>query len=122
MKNYVQLNEKELKKHGWKKERNLWSHKLKSKILELKDEESPSRGFIKAKLMYQLDCDYKNEWWLMLLSSGKFLKVIGEVKLKDCNIEDVYNAAEPDVETYNKQVERLAKLKFIPRKFSKLKL
>lgn len=111
----MQPDEKMLLKYGWKKEQDgIWIHKLNSKIIELKDEENPSKGTRKVNLEYHLECDYKNVWWLILVSKSKINKSIGDVKFKDCISTYVYEAHEPKVEGYNMYVESLSKLKFIP--------
>lgn len=118
----VQPDEKMLLKYGWKKEQDgIWIHKLNSKIVELKDEENPSKGTRKVNLEYHLECDYKNVWWLILVSKSKINKSIGDVKFENCVSDYVYEAHEPNTEEYNEQVESLASLKFIARKFSKLR-
>lgn len=113
----VQPDEKMLLKYGWKKEQDgIWIHKLNSKIVELKDEENPSKGTRKVNLEYHLECDYKNIWWLILVSKSKISKSIGDVKFKNCIDKNyVYEAHEPNgIEAYNMCIESLSKLKFIP--------
>lgn len=111
----VQPDEKMLLKYGWKKENGFWIHKLNSKIIELKDEENPYKGTRKVSLEYHLECDYKNVWWLILVSKSKINKSIGDVKFEDCVSDYIYEAHEPNgIEAYNMCIESLSKLKFIP--------